>query len=189
MYSLLIDGCLDYLELALIENQKIVNFKVINVNKNLTNILNSFIENFLNENNLQWIDIESLYIINGPGSFTSIKLISLFANTIKFVYSNIKLYSLNTLSWFTTSKKELVFVDAKSNLYYFSFYGLKQPLIIFGDEIVKIKTEYRKYIYNFDNKKTILEKWEFNKNNFQLNDFIRPLYLKPAVYDANKKNK
>lgn len=78
--DLIIDCSLNYLEIGLINNKNIVDTFFVIQNKNLTKILIPSINDFLNKNNIDKFSIKNLYIINGPGSFTSIKLIAILAN-------------------------------------------------------------------------------------------------------------
>ncbi len=95
--KLLIDGSLNYLELLLIDvNNKIVSTFFIMQNKNLTDILVDSVDQFLQKNMITKNMISELLIINGPGSFTSIKLVSIFANTWKQFFPTVVLKQLNT---------------------------------------------------------------------------------------------
>lgn len=185
MYQILIDGCLDYLEIGILENRKIIYSKITKLNKNFTYIFNNEIESILKSLNIKNNDIESIYLINGPGSFTSTKLISLFANTFKFVYNHLKIYELNSLEWMITKDMEIACIDAKSGLF---FLGVKNkfPVLVRQSDVKKIYDDYSFYIYTFDSKKDINIKWEKNKNNFIEVKYSRPLYIKPAVYDSSK---
>lgn len=187
MYSLLIDGCLDYLEIALIKDEIIIDTSFEVLNKNFVKIFNKNIDELLLKNDLTYSNLSNIYVVNGPGSFTSVKLISLFANTTKYVFKHIKLLGLNTLKWNITNKNELSFLDAKSSLYFISTYWFDKPKAIYEEDIKNIKWDKEKYFYNLDIKKSIFDKWEFNKYNFSMVDFIRPIYIKPAIYDNKKK--
>ena len=96
-FDLLIDGCLDYLEIAIIKNNKIFDLSFEIQNKNLTKIFNPSISHIIEKNNLKKEDIENIYIINGPGSFTSQKTVVIFANTFKKVFPKTNLFYLNSL--------------------------------------------------------------------------------------------
>lgn len=188
MYSLLIDGALDYLEIALIKDEQIFDSTMVVLDKNLTKKLNPTIEEMVKKHFLSYQDISAIYVVRGPGSFTSIKLISLFANTFKFVHKRVKLYSINTLNWHQTEDDEMVFVDAKSGLHYVLWNHSYKPLIMYSEQIPNVTNVLKKYFYDFNNLKPLSLRWEVNKNNFIENVFVRPLYIKPAVYDSNKKN-
>ncbi|MDE5545162.1 MAG: hypothetical protein K2I76_00970, partial [Malacoplasma sp.] len=96
-FDLLIDGCLDYLEIAIIKNKKIFNSSFEIQNKNLTKIFNPSISRIIEKNKLKKENIENIYVINGPGSFTSEKTVVIFANTFKTVFPKVNLFHLNSL--------------------------------------------------------------------------------------------
>lgn len=185
-FTLLIDGCLDYLELAIIQDNKIIDSLFEVQNKNLTKILDVNILKIISNNNLDKKNLENIYVINGPGSFTSVKSVVIFANTFKRIFNRVNLYSLNSCQWLITKANEISLIDAKSNLFYISFCSLNKPYIIKSSELEKLGNKYSMYFYSLDNKKTIEEQWEANKNKFVLSNSIRPIYIKKPVYDYNK---
>lgn len=188
-FSLLIDGCLDYLELAVIKDETIVDSSFEIQEKNLTKILNPSIAFIIEKNNLEKENLESIYIVNGPGSFTSVKSVVLFGNTFKKVFQNVDLYFLNSTQWNTTQEDEIVLIDAKTKLFYVGANNIEKPFLIQSDEIDKLTNKYKKYFYSLETKKSIYEKWQFNKKRFLKTSFIRPLYIKEAIYDYSKKQK
>lgn len=187
MYGILVDGCLDYLEIAIVLDEEIISSRFFKLNKNFTKIFNIEIDNLMKDNKLKNSDIKNLYIVNGPGSFTSIKLVSLFANTFKMVYQKVNLYTLNTLKWNLTHDNELVVIDAKSSLFYAVEKKSSIPSLFYSEGIKELEKGKVKYFYNLENKKDILEKWNYNKHNFEPCSTVCPLYIKPAIYDSNKK--
>lgn len=188
MYSILIDGCLNNLDVALIKNENIIFQVTKKLNKNLTNILVPTINDVFDKNKINLNDIEKIYIINGPGSFTSIKLISLLANTFKFISNHIQLFELNTLKWNLIFEDKGICLDAKTDSYFIYFNGFKKPYLISKNELFKSNIQSKIYHLNPDKIEIDLnQKWENNKTNFKLTDNIKPLYIKPAIYDKNKK--
>ncbi|MDE5767542.1 MAG: hypothetical protein K2H56_03230 [Malacoplasma sp.] len=186
-FDLLIDGCLDYLEIAIIKNNKIFDLSFEIQNKNLTKIFNPSVSHIIKKNNLKKEDIENIYIINGPGSFTSQKTVVIFANTFKKVFPKTNLFYLNSLQWCITKNDEISFIDAKTELFYVASNNFKKPFLIKKTEVEKLSNQYNKYFYNLESKKNIFEKWEFNSKRFIPSDFIKPLYIKKPVYDYHQK--
>lgn len=186
-FSLLIDGCLDYLELAIIKDNKVIDSLFVIQNKNLTKILDIYIAKIISDNNLDKKNIESIYVINGPGSFTSVKSVVIFANTFKRIFNYVNLYYLNSCQWTITRKNEISLIDAKSNLFYISHSNLNKPYLMKESEIEKISFSISKYFYSLENKKNLKDKWNWNKDRFIECEFIRPIYVKKPVYDYNKK--
>ncbi len=54
----------------------------------------STVWDFLSDSGLSYHDIQNIVVVHGPGSFTGIRTISLFVNTLAFVYSHISLTPL-----------------------------------------------------------------------------------------------
>lgn len=184
--TLLIDGSTSFLELALIDkNNKIIDTHFELQNKNLTKILIINIDAIIKKNSVKKCDIKKIYVVNGPGSFTSIKLIAVLANTWKAIY-NVELFEINTCLFCSTSTNSLSFLDAKTNMYYCQKIDNNKSNIelLTIDRFNDLKKELslKKYsIIDCSIKKNIKEKWEFNKNNFKNVDKITPLYLKGAL--------
>lgn len=185
--KLLIDGSTSFLELALIDdNNKIVDTSFEIQNKNLTKILINNIENILKKNYIKKENINSIYVVNGPGSFTSIKLIATMVNTWKTIYNSIELYEINTCLFYTTSNNSFSFLYAKTEMYYCQIIDNKKEKIniLHKDKFNEIKEKLILQNYSIIDcsiKKDINEKWEFNKNNFTNVNKITPLYLKEAI--------
>ncbi|WPL37775.1 hypothetical protein [Malacoplasma iowae] len=187
--KLLIDGSLNYLELLLIDvNNKIVSTFFIMQNKNLTDILVDSVDQFLQKNMITKNMISELLIINGPGSFTSIKLVSIFANTWKQFFPAVVLKQLNTCLWNSAPKKTINILNAKSNFYYVNINfdltseNKKHIVNLISKDKLKLSLYSEKLLVNFikDIQNPIF-KWEFNKDNFINVDRIIPNYVKPAV--------
>lgn len=187
MYGLLIDAVLDYLNIAIIKNDIVIDFYETLLTKNFTDIFNDSINKLLEKNKLKHNEIAKVYVINGPGSFTSTKLVCLYANTFKFVNPNVDLFTLNTLKWHIKNNSDILAIDAKTNLFYISLKTFKKPFLISLDELKKLETRLPICFYSFENKLNVFENWKLHKNEFQLEKYIRPLYIKPAIYDTNKK--
>lgn len=52
------------------------------------------LEQFLKENDISFSEIEGMVVVNGPGGFTGMRIITLTINTIAFVYGT-KLYPID----------------------------------------------------------------------------------------------
>lgn len=76
---------------------------------------------FLRENHIDYTDIQNIATVVGPGSFTGIRTIVLFVNTISFAYPDVHLTSVNYFDLFQTypivkqSSKRDMFVKRQKN--------------------------------------------------------------------------
>lgn len=52
------------------------------------------LQEFLARNSLEYNTLEGIIVVNGPGSFTAMRIITLTINTLSFVY-HIPLYSID----------------------------------------------------------------------------------------------
>lgn len=184
---ILIDGVQEYLELALIENNQIKTSTKEKQNRNLTKILIPNFTNFLSKNKVNKNDIERIYVINGPGSFTCVKLISVFVNAFKSIFNNIQIFTLNSMWWFASKNKTISLMDAKTNLFYCSYVNTKKTKEIFlinqkqKENLIQKNPLLNVYLYSVNNICDIKERWNFAKDLFERVDFVRPLYIKDAV--------
>lgn len=186
--DLIIDCSLNYLEIGLINNKNIVDTFFVIQNKNLTKILIPSINDFLNKNNIDKFSIKNLYIINGPGSFTSIKLIAILANVWK-ISSNINLYEVNTCLWNVNNINCFSYLDAKSSKWYVQKVenGVIKPICILENndfEFEKnnfIKKHKFYSIIDCNQKQAMFDKWNYIKHSFNKVNKITPLYIKDSV--------
>lgn len=109
--------------LAIFDNNRhIISQRPIQVLMNESSHLLGFIQEFLDVNNLKYNDIENIVVVNGPGSFTGIRSVSLIVNSIAF--SIPKLF-LTPISFFdlldsypfikSSSKRDLFVKKSKSD--------------------------------------------------------------------------
>lgn len=184
---ILIDGIQDFLELALIENNQIIATTKEKQNRNLTKILIPNFANFLNENKIDKKNIEKIFVINGPGSFTCVKLISVFVNAFKSIFNNTQILTLNSLWWYASENKTISLMDAKTNLFYFSYVDVNKPKKIYlinqnqKEKLIQQNPLIKNYLYSINNIFDINKRWNFAKDLFDKVDFVKPLYIKDAV--------
>lgn len=79
------------------ENFDEISIKKFEVQKNLINIVNDVLDDFMKENNVTFQDIERIYFCNGPGNFTGIRVTNSIVKTISLVHQHIKFYAINNL--------------------------------------------------------------------------------------------
>lgn len=134
MKILAFDTCLDKMYVALGENDKILNSKIVETTSTHYHsaFLISTIRDILKENNLTPQDVEIVATNIGPGSFTGIRA----CTTVARVFAqgeNIKAVGISSLEILsrinTTQKQALVALDARKEMAYVGiFEGEKQIL-------------------------------------------------------------
>ena len=88
MFTLYIDTHFINLEMALLKDGKLIGQKKQESNKHSTCTIN-ILKELLEENNLSVTDLAEIIVINGPGSFTGVRIGIVVAKIIGFT-KNIK---------------------------------------------------------------------------------------------------
>jgi tRNA A37 threonylcarbamoyladenosine modification protein TsaB len=74
MYNLFLDTTQDYCHIAIFDKNHIVKSISIKTNNNLTDLVVEHINKLIKSIKINYLDINSLYILNGPGSFTGVRV-------------------------------------------------------------------------------------------------------------------
>lgn len=180
--DLFIDTHLSDVTIILYENGKIVKFKKIESVMQNSKIIMPLIKKMLNR------DIpNSIIIVNGPGSFTGVRLGVTIAKTLAYTL-NIKIRSVTSLECMAVSVKdgEKICSFNDNNGYYVGFF--KTDNSIYKDYIYVKNNEYQifrqnNFVYEdvvLDYNKII----EFALNKEAVNPHnINPLYIKKLDYE------
>ena len=94
MISLFLNTCSNYLNIAILKNNKIIKEKNLELKKDLSALALNEIKRLIEEVKLTPKDIDEIYCVNGPGSFTGIRV----GVTISKIFAwslNKKLYKLS----------------------------------------------------------------------------------------------
>ncbi len=168
MYKLYIDTHLEVITIILLKDDKII------VKKELVSSLNHsvnvmpLLDLVLKENNIKINDIKELMVVNGPGSFTAVRIGVSIAKTLAYIL-DIPIKVISSLMLLALSVED-------------------------KDKIVAIKEKNGKYIAKF-NKNNILEgnyyylsnkEYEEYKKNKKIEEDIKIDYLKVFEYLKNK---
>ncbi|AAF30721.1 tRNA (adenosine(37)-N6)-threonylcarbamoyltransferase complex dimerization subunit type 1 TsaB [Ureaplasma parvum] len=118
-YQLFIDVTSRKCILAIYKNFKIHTSIIVDTNNNLTDIIVEHLNNLLKITNLQYQDLEAIYLNTGPGSFTGIRVGAIVAKTICTIFNKIKLFINDSLNIIANGKNDVfVYLDAKGNKSY-----------------------------------------------------------------------
>lgn len=133
MKILAFDTCLDKMYVALGENGKVIDSKIIETTKSHYHsaFLISTIRDILKENNLTPSDINAIATNIGPGSFTGIRACTTVARVFAQA-NNIKtvgVYSLEIISRLANKPLTLVALDARKEMAYVASFEDKKQII------------------------------------------------------------
>lgn len=116
MINLLIDTTTSNITVSIIQEQNILYNYQENILSDMSSKILPIIDNGLKENKLTLSDIDKIFVVNGPGSFTGIRVGVTVAKTIAWALKKeiIPLSSLELMATTNTSKKYLVpMIDAR----------------------------------------------------------------------------
>ncbi len=157
MINLFIDTCTKYLILALYKNNEIIEYFQMEADNNLSVLLLPKIDELLKKSNLEIKDVDKIYVSNGPGSFTGIRIGVTTAKTIAYgLNKEINTVSeLEVLASVDTNKKYIVpLIDARRNYVYTGMYN--------NNLNIEIENKY----IDFD------EFYNFLSKNYNINDIL-----------------
>ena len=189
MKYLFIDTCTSHLVVSTIIDNKIVSYYNEKIDKGMSNYILPEIEKQLKENNLEASNIDAIFVSNGPGSFTGIRV----GLTIAKVYAwslNIKVIpisSLELLASTPTDKNNLALMDARRGYVFLGGYDKDLNPLISDSYILFDEEKYKDFNIisydDFENKIEpnidILKVIKKHENDLGINPHaLNPNYLK-----------
>lgn len=199
MINLFIDTCTKYLILALYKDNDVIEYLQIEADNNLSVLLLPKIDELLKKANLKINDVDRIYVVNGPGSFTGIRIGVTTAKTIAYGLKKeiCTVSELEVLASIDTEKKYIVpLIDARRNFVYTGIYKNNLELVL-ENKYVNFDEFYNNILNNYDindilfvsndnfNIKTEIPNinvWkviEKHKNDVSINPHsVNPVYLK-----------
>jgi len=208
MKYLYIDTSSAFLFSAILEDNKVIGEKRIELGHNLSTNALYEISTLFEDNNINVDDINKIIVVDGPGSFTGIRI----GITIAKVYAWAKKIPITTtsalLSMALSSKKQCIHVpilDARNDYVYAAIYDedykeLLNPQHMLKKDLLEELSKYDNYTFisndNFNDIDNIEEYVpnfikivDFNKNNKDINPHaINPNYLKMTKAEESKLN-
>lgn len=140
MIYLLIDTCTSNLILSLIKDNIILEQIIQKNDNNLSTIFTSMIERILKKNGLTVDDIDIIFVSNGPGSFTGVRVGLTSAKVLAWA-KNIKVIPFSSLELLATtnvSSCNVAILDARRECVYAGVYDNNLKCII-NDQYISLK--------------------------------------------------
>jgi tRNA threonylcarbamoyl adenosine modification protein YeaZ len=155
-----------------------VDKKIIETNKNQSEIFFNVLDSFLVNNNIDINNIDKFYFACGPGSFTGIRVGLTFAKALACSNKN-KVYTISSLDMLLGDVQNgIALIDARGNKYYVRKKEdniFKEIELINKDDLVN--DNYITYDSSLDN---IPNNIIYLVNNNYYSDNIESLYVKAA---------
>jgi len=185
MISLFIDTSLSDVSIALIKDDKLLSEIKNSIPGEHSVYVTKYIDDVLKECNLSPKDVDEIIVVNGPGSFTGVRIGVTIAKIFAYL-QKIRIVSITSLlarAIGNNSEYILSTIDAKHNNYYIGLYDKNYNKIIekFSNitEIEEIKNKYNPLIVEPSNQYHIEEIIKYSKNiNSENPHAVNPIYLK-----------
>ena len=179
MYSLFIDTHDAYVKIILFKDGKIITKKIESSSMKHSVITMPLIDKTLKENNITSNDLDEILVVNGPGSFTGVRIGVTIAKTFAYLL-NIPIKSIDVLeekSIFVSSDKKILEESEKNGKYIGIFEnGNKKYLYLTNSEYNNfIKNNEINVVDEIDYEKV----YDYLKNKENINPHaVNPLYIK-----------
>lgn len=193
MISLFIDTSLSYIRLALIRDSYLIDSINEKCEKNMSSIFDLRVRDLFNRNNLNFNQVDRIYTVTGPGSFTGIRVGMTFSKVLAFSLGK-KITPISELQVLaSTCDSDLIgpMIDARREYVYAGVYD-KDLNIVMEDRYILLDDfldMYSDITYvscdSFENVSTLIPNIDFikiiekNKNIEQVDHHVLvPNYLK-----------
>ena len=185
MISLFIDTSLSDVSIALLRNGKILSIIHNNIPGEHSIYVTKYIEDILKENNINPKEVNEIVVVNGPGSFTGIRIGVTIAKMFAYL-TNIRIVPITSLKARVIGRESnylLSTIDAKHNNYYVGLYDNEYNKVLeefMSDEkLQEIIKEYNPLIITEKEELNIEKIIEYTKKIDSVNPHsINPIYLK-----------
>lgn len=185
MISLFIDTSLSDVSIALVKDENLLSIIHNNIPGEHSIYVSKYIEDILKENSLSPKDVNEIIVVNGPGSFTGIRIGVTIAKMFAYL-QNIRIVTITSLLAKVIgehSKYILSKIDAKHDNYYIGLYDENYNKIVEkfvnSEEMNKIITQYSPKIVDIEKEYDIEKIVEYTKELPNENyHAVNPIYLK-----------
>ena len=185
MISLFIDTSLSDVSIALLKDGKLLSCIHNNIPGEHSVYVSKYIEDILENNNKSSDDVNEIIVVNGPGSFTGIRIGVTIAKIFAYL-KKIRIVTITSLQARAIGNNNnyiLSLIDAKHDNYYVGLYDSKYNKITEElasiDKVEEIKEKYNPLVVTPDNNYNIEEIVEYTKSFEGQNPHtVDPIYLK-----------
>ena len=190
-YSLYIDVTAKVCVLSLLDAKaNVIDESITMTQNNLIDLVNPKLQELFDRNQINFTNINKIYIVYGPGSFTGVRVGVNIAKTIKSVYSDIEIYTINTLKLMSLGNG-IATLDAKGKKWFIAAYRNHEPVLelqmVTEDRKNELLQEYSNYTYSpdyeIDEVHRAQHAYQYLDHFDLVEDWINlePLYVKEAV--------
>ena len=124
MISLFVDTSLSFIRLALFKDDVLIDFINEKCEKNMSSLFDLRVKDLFERNNLSLNDVQKIYTVTGPGSFTGIRVGMTFSKVLAMAL-NLKITPISELQVLATTssnKLKAPMIDARRGYVYAGIY-------------------------------------------------------------------
>ena len=204
MISLFIDTALSYIRIAIFKDDKLIDSINEKCEKNMSALFDSKVEELFKRNNLELTEVNKIYTVTGPGSFTGIRVGMTFSKVLAMALNQkiTPISELQVLATTKTNKLKAPMIDARRGYVYAGVYDQDLNTVIEDQHIlledflnINKDVEYISYD-SFEHISTIEPNIDFekiieiNKDKKQIDhEVLTPNYLKLTEAEENLRKK
>lgn len=191
MISLFIDSSLDYVRAALVEDNKLLAFKEGNMPNMHSVYATSYIRQILDDAGIDANNIDKIMVVNGPGSFTGVRIGVTIAKTYGYLVKK-EVTPLSSLKCLALSKKHegniMCLIFARRNNYYMGLYDqdnneIVPEAFIDGNQVLELVEKYQPSVVS--NEFSVLGSVKIEKANLNILEIIK-YYQDKETVNAHK---
>jgi tRNA threonylcarbamoyladenosine biosynthesis protein TsaB len=174
MFKLFVDTSYDRIHFILIKDKEVLKKELHENITKTSDVFTEKLESFLKTCDIKTSDLGELYITNGPGSFTGVRVAVTFAKTLKVINPSLVVKSISSLLFQAGIGASISYIDARGGNTYFAVYNEGQAIIC--DQVldqvsaVAIANEFDDYLSYYD-----LHSFDFEKNFIDLIPFFKEI--------------
>lgn len=204
MISLFVDTALSYIRVALFKNDSLLDFINEKCEKNMSSLFDVRVRDLFERNSLSLNDVQKIYTVTGPGSFTGIRVGMTFSKVLA-MSQGLKITpisELQVLASTMTNKDKAPLIDARRGYVYAGIYDndlntLTEDQHILLEDFLSINKDVEYISYDsFEHISTIEPNIDFekiilkNKEKKQIeHEVLTPNYLKLTEAEENLRKK
>ncbi|WP_339029689.1 tRNA (adenosine(37)-N6)-threonylcarbamoyltransferase complex dimerization subunit type 1 TsaB [Spiroplasma endosymbiont of Cantharis nigra] len=187
--NLFLDTSNNKLIIILEKNNKVIDTLFLDNQIRVSDTVMNELIIFLNKNNLTIKEIENLYAIKGPGSYTGVRVAITIVKTLKTLNEKFNVFTLSSLAFQAGNNKAISILDARGAKIYLGIYDGGKNII--EDQLLPFEylEDFQKQFLDFslvtDYKDIDFEKCYFETKSLfvEIKDLkdIKPLYIKSFI--------
>lgn len=184
-YQLVIDAIANDCYIYLLSDHNIVDVLKFKNEKNLSTNLMTQVDVLFKRHKFDYTLISKIYWVYGPGKFSSSRIVSVFAKTLKTISHNLSILVLDKFLYLANNNKSLVVLESDANKYFICFVEngshVNKPMLIDKsqlDQILNIPNQDYEIIFdndNFNNVLNVIDRFQLVDEDYTLE------YFKPVI--------